>query len=170
VELPGSLYLYAIATVSITFVGFSALLVVFRQSMGGQLTRYDTYFTLSFIQAGFVVTAGALVPPAVALYSVSQDAAWRIAGGIVSILVFTFVARVPARRRAATGQPMPRQIKFMLTLQALSGVSLVLGAAGVYGATVGAAYVSAIAVLLITSGAAYLGALALILPDLTTGK
>jgi archaellum biogenesis protein FlaJ (TadC family) len=170
VELPGSLYLYAIATVSITFVGFSAMLVVFRQSMGGQLTRYDTYFTLSFIQAGFVVTAGALVPPAVALYSVSPDAAWRIAGGIVAILVFMFVARVPGRRRAATGQSMPPQITTMLTLQALSGVSLVLGSAGFYGTTVGAAYVSAIAVLLITSGAAYLGALALILPDLTTGK
>jgi hypothetical protein len=67
VELTGSTYLYSLATTSVTFVGFSALLIVFRQSIGGGLTRYDTYFTLSFIQTGFIVTAGALLPPLLAL-------------------------------------------------------------------------------------------------------
>ena len=52
--LAGELFLYALATISITFVGFSALLIVFRQTMGGKLTPYDTYFTLSFIQIGFI--------------------------------------------------------------------------------------------------------------------
>jgi hypothetical protein len=33
-EIPGSSYLYALATVSITFVGFSALPMIFRQTMG----------------------------------------------------------------------------------------------------------------------------------------
>lgn len=49
-ELPGIAYLYSLATVSITFVGFAALLIVVRQSIGGQVTSYDMYFTLSFIQ------------------------------------------------------------------------------------------------------------------------
>ena len=39
-ELPGANYLYALATISVTFVGFSALLLVFRQTIGGKMTSY----------------------------------------------------------------------------------------------------------------------------------
>jgi hypothetical protein len=59
-ELPGANYLYALATVSVTFVGFSALLLVFRETIGGRMTGCDSYFTLSFMQAGFIVAAGIL--------------------------------------------------------------------------------------------------------------
>jgi hypothetical protein len=38
-ELPGANYLYALATISVTFVGFSALLLVFRQTIGGKMTK-----------------------------------------------------------------------------------------------------------------------------------
>ena len=33
-ELPGSNYLYTIATLSITYAGFAALIVIFRQIIG----------------------------------------------------------------------------------------------------------------------------------------
>ena len=49
-ELAGANYLYALATISVTFVGFSALLLVFRETIGGKMTSYDSYFTLSFMQ------------------------------------------------------------------------------------------------------------------------
>src|SRR5215467_7409856 len=39
-ELPGASYLSALATISVTFVGFSALLLVFRQTIGGKMTSY----------------------------------------------------------------------------------------------------------------------------------
>ena len=61
-------YLYALAGLSVSFVGFSTLVIVFRQSAGGRLSSYDSYFVLSFMQAGFIVTAGALLPPLFALY------------------------------------------------------------------------------------------------------
>jgi hypothetical protein len=48
-SLPGANYLYALANFSITFVGFSALLLVFRQTNGGKMTSYDSYFKLAFI-------------------------------------------------------------------------------------------------------------------------
>src|SRR5215471_15941048 len=51
-ELPGANFLYALATISVTFVGFSALLLVFRETIGGRMTGYDSYFALSFMQAG----------------------------------------------------------------------------------------------------------------------
>jgi hypothetical protein len=43
-ELPGANYLYALASISVTFVGFSALILVFRQTIGGKMTSYDSQF------------------------------------------------------------------------------------------------------------------------------
>jgi hypothetical protein len=43
-ELLGASYLHALAAISVTFVGFSALLLVFRQTIGGKMTSYDSYF------------------------------------------------------------------------------------------------------------------------------
>jgi hypothetical protein len=167
VELPGSIYLYALATVSITFVGFSALLIVFRQSMGGELTRYDTYFTLSFIQAGFIVTAGALVPPLLALFEWSHDVVWRISSTVIAIPILWFVVSVPARRRAATRRPVPAFVWALLSVQAAAALALVLRAAGRLDAPAGAVYALAITAMLFASGIAYLLALSVILPELT---
>jgi hypothetical protein len=98
-------YLYALAGLSVSFVGFSTLVIVFRQSAGGRLSSYDSYFVLSLMQAGFIVTAGALLPPLIALYGLSESVVLRVAGGITSIPIAWFVASVPGRRRAATGAP-----------------------------------------------------------------
>src|SRR5690348_14694308 len=106
-ELPGSSYLFALATVSITFVGFSALLVVIRQGMGGRLKEYDIYFTLSFVQIGFIVTGSSLVPPLLWLYEWPVAVVWRLASAIIALPVLWFVATVPRRRRAATGARTP---------------------------------------------------------------
>ena len=66
-ELPGSGYLYALATISVTFVGFSSLVLVFRQTVGEATTHYDSYFVLAFMQVGFIVAGGCLLPPLLAL-------------------------------------------------------------------------------------------------------
>lgn len=165
-ELAGSGFLYALATVSITFVGFSALLIVFRNSMGGELTKYDTYFTLSFIQIGFIVTAGALLPPLLALYGWQPHVVWRVAGAIVVIPLVWFVATVPARRRAATGGPVPAFIATLLGLQGASALALLLTTAGVFAGCEAAAYSTAVTTVLVTSGIAFLMALGVILPGL----
>ena len=101
-ELPGANYLYALATVSVTFVGFSALLLVFRETIGGRMTGYDSYFALSFMQAGFIVAAGGLLPQLLAFYEMSHTSVWRASSLIMAIPIFLFVAKTPGRRRAAT--------------------------------------------------------------------
>src|SRR3974377_188859 len=101
-ELPGANYLYALATVSITFVGCSALLLVFRETIGGRMTSYDSYFTLSFMQAGFIVPAGGLLPQLSAFFESLHTSVWRTSSLILAIPIFLFVARVPGRRRTAT--------------------------------------------------------------------
>ena len=100
-ELPGTGYLYTLATVSITFVGFSALLFIYRQTVGSEVTRYDSYFLLSFIQPGFIVTGGALLPPLFALCDLSPVAVWRLASILAAFTILLFVLTVPSRRHAA---------------------------------------------------------------------
>ena len=167
-ELPGSGYLYSLAVVSITFVGFAALLIVFRQTMGGAPTSYDAYFALSFIQIGFIVTAGALLPPLLALYGWSAETVWRVAGAALALTILWFVATIPRRRRAATGHPVPLFVRTLLAVQALSAIALLLVATKVLRTGPGI-YASALTLVLIASGIAYLLALSAVLPTAKRG-
>lgn len=161
-ELHGSAYLYALAAVSITFVGFSALLLVFRQTIGGRMTRYDAFFTLSFVQSGFIVAMGAMLPPLLALYSLGEETVWRVSSGVGAVLVLAFVAAFPSRRRRATGRGAPIYVWILLALQALAGLDLALGAAGVPLGPQSASFAAAMTTMLVSSGVAFLAALSLI--------
>jgi hypothetical protein len=160
-------YLYMLAGLSVSFVGFSSLVIVFRQSAGGRLSSYDSYFVLSFMQAGFIVAAGALLPPLFALYGATEERVLRVASAITAIAIWLFVASVPRRRRAATGGPAPTFIRLFLFLQLLAGLGLVLGALGRPLGPGVAPYASALTLVLVTSGIAFLLALNVILPGLT---
>ncbi len=165
-ELPGSIYLYALATVSITFVGFSGLLLVFRQTMGHTMTRYEGYFVLSFLQPGFMVTAGSLLPPALALYGVSPSTVWRVSSAIMAITILAFVVTLPGRRRrAASHQSIPRYVWTLLSLQLLIALYLLINAIGTPVTPGVAPYAAGMTGLLFTSGIAYLLALAVALGE-----
>jgi hypothetical protein len=107
------------------------------------------------------------VPPLLALYGWSPDVVWRVSSSGIAIPIFRFVVTIPARRRGATGRPVPAFIWTLLALQATAGVALVLRAAGSLRESGGAVYASAMTVMLFTSGIAYLLALSVIRPELT---
>ena len=159
-ELPGANYLYALATISVTFVGFSALLLVFRQTIGGTMTSYDSYFTLAFMQAGFIVAAGGLLPQMLAFFEMSHASVWRVSSVIMAIPISLFVATTPGRRRAATDEPIPFYVGLLLVLQFLAGVCLLLNAVGWPVPPNLATFALALTVMLFTTGIAYLIALA----------
>src|SRR5260370_20417042 len=102
-------YLYALAGLSVSFVGFSTLLIVFRQSAGGRLTHYDSYFVLTFMQAGFIVSAGALVPLLLVLLGLPEAGAVRAASAITAIPICLFVATVPGRDADSLGVARARR-------------------------------------------------------------
>jgi hypothetical protein len=56
VELPGASYLYTLATVSITFVGFSVFFILIRQALGGTVSEFDIFLTKNFLQLGFTAS------------------------------------------------------------------------------------------------------------------
>jgi hypothetical protein len=159
-DLPGANYLYALATISITFVGFSALLLVFRETIGGKLTGYDSYFTLSFMQAGFIVTGGGLLPQLLAFYDLSHTSVWRASSVIAAVPILLFVATTPIRRRRATSEPIPAYVWLLLFLQFLAGVQLLSNALGWPLPPGPASFALALTVMLFTTAIAYLVALA----------
>jgi len=158
-ELAGATYLYALATISVTFVGFSALLLVFRETIGGKMTSYDSYFMLSFMQAGFIVTAGGLLPQLLAFYEIPHNSVWRMSSLIVAVLIFVFVFTTPSRRRAATNESIPFYVGLLLLLQFLAGAYLLLNAIGWPASPNLAPFALALTVMLVTTGFAYLIAL-----------
>ena len=164
-EIPGSSYLYTLATVSITFVGFSALLMIFRQTMGVAITKYDNFFTLSFIQTGFIVTAGSMLPQLLALFEQSHGTVWRVSSTIMAIIVLSFVGTFPVRRRAATGARAPLYVNILLVFQGIIAASLISDAIGKPLEPGAALYASAMAGILLTSGIAYLIALSVTLRE-----
>src|SRR6516164_7889222 len=97
-------YLYTLATLSITFVGFSALVIVLRQTLGGDLSRLDLLLTKIFVQLGFLVAGAALLPPLLALLRCPEPLVWRISSAIAAAL---FALSYPTRRRAASGDSTP---------------------------------------------------------------
>jgi hypothetical protein len=56
------------ATLAVTFVGFSAFVIILRQTIGGKMSRLDVLTARIFIQLGFIVAAGAMVPALLSLF------------------------------------------------------------------------------------------------------
>lgn len=151
-DLSGSAYLYALATISVTFVGFSALLLVFRQATAGPMAAYESYFMLTFIQSGFIVTAGSLLPPLLGLYGLPPSTVWQASSVLIAIPIFVFVVTLPGRRRAAS-EHKPRWM--LLVLQLLTVPCLLLNALGWLGGPGIAPYATAMSGFLFVAGIAY---------------
>jgi len=61
-------YLYTIATVGMTFAGLSVLTMILRQMLGGQMTKWDSFVTRTWVQLGFMTTFGSILPPLLILF------------------------------------------------------------------------------------------------------
>src|SRR5438552_18518932 len=152
-------YLYTLAALSITFVGFTALVVILRQTLGGELSRLDVLITRIFIQLGFMVAAGCMLPPLLMLFHVSGAWIWRFSSMVIAIPTLVFACTYPSRRKAASGVRMPIAVwtdvlAILLLSLVLLGCGMGVGATGEPGP-----YVAALTGILFVAGWAYLQAL-----------
>ena len=109
-------YLYTLAVVAVTFVGFSTIFATFRHALGGDVSKYDLLLTRSILHLGLIVVLGALLPPMLALLGFKANLIQRGASAVAGILALVLNATYPARRRAATGRPMPKKVWIEATL------------------------------------------------------
>ena len=109
-EVKGAVLLYTLAGLMITFAGFSALLLALRPAAGARLSLLDRYLAKTVMTYIFVLAAGALLPPILALYGIEEPWVWRSAAVIFAAPMLSLQVTYPHRRRKRVGDGPPPAI------------------------------------------------------------
>ena len=144
-------YLYAIAAVGMSFAGLSVLTMILRQMLGGQMTKFDSFVARSWLQLGFMITLGSILPPLLALVAVPTPMVWRFSSGVMAVILGCWALTFPRRRLATNSTSLPRPVVTFLAAMDLTALALAANAIvgpvqrlqGVYAASVTAILVGA---------------------------
>lgn len=129
-ELPGSNYLYTLALLAITYGGFAALFMLFREKLPGELVNYDAFIIRGVVQKAFIVAACSMLPPLLAYCDLSQSAIWRLSSLVTGALQALFLVTWLSRRRVVKNIPTSKWLALNLFLQLLVAAFLIVGATG----------------------------------------
>ena len=103
-------YLYTMAAVGMSFAGLSVLTMILGQMLGGQMNKFDGFVARSWVQLGFMITFGAMLPPLLGLVEVSTPMLWRVSSGLMAIILGWWALTFPRRRKATKPTPLPIQV------------------------------------------------------------
>ena len=84
-ESPGTTYLYTLALLGMTFMGFAAIVMLLRQTLGRHLRAFDVLFARVYMEFALIVSMGAMLPPLLMLWELPIGAVWRLSSGLVGI-------------------------------------------------------------------------------------
>ena len=123
-EISGSTYLYAIASLSMAFVSFSVIVVVFRQMMGAEMSKFHLLLVRLFIESGLLTVMLALLPSLLLLLGFESPQLWKIASGIGAItLIVYLITYIIRRRKVKSGRvPMRIYVNYVISFITLSGL------------------------------------------------
>jgi hypothetical protein len=164
-EVESAVFLFTLATLSLTFAGFAALFMILRQVSGGKLNALDRFLTRTLVGHLFVIIGGALLPPALALYAIPDTWVWKISAAAFTVLMLPLLLTYQHRRVAVTGKRAPAPILVLfLVVDPLSIVAM-LGYVFDNFHHAAAAYISALTINFFSYGFAFVIALDVILRD-----
>jgi len=109
-------YFGTLATVVVTFVGFSSVFLTFRQAAGGRVSRYDVLVTRTIVYYGVLIVLGALLPLLLTLFGLPPAAVARTAGATAALPALGYNIIFPRRRRVVTGRPTPGRVRVHIAL------------------------------------------------------
>ena len=147
-------YLYAMAAVGMSFAGLSVLTMILGQMLGGQMNKFDGFVARSWVQLGFMITFGSILPPLLALFEVSTPVVWRTSSGLLAIILGFWALTFPRRRHAAKATPLPMQVKIFCAAMDLVALALAANAIAVPAGSLPGVYAASVTAILI--GAALL--------------
>lgn len=166
-ELKGTSYLYALATLMVTFAGFSALLMAIRQSAGGRLSSLDRFLAKTTVGNATMLTGGALLPPLLSLFDIPEAWIWKASALIFGLPMLALLLTFPKRRMAATGKPPPRSILAIFVGLGSASLIAMIGFVFAKSEHTAAAYIAAVTVNFFTLAFAFVIALDVILQQPT---
>ena len=91
-------YLFHLSGLSLSFVGFSAVVVTLRGALGGKLSERHLRLVRLYIEGGFLVTALALVPALLNLLHIPDTVLWPLSSAVAAS-IFTILLVIQFRRR-----------------------------------------------------------------------
>jgi hydrogenase-4 membrane subunit HyfE len=130
-ELPGAGYFYALAPLSMAFVGFTSIVVVLHQSTGKPLSPFHILITSLLVELGLMATGFAMLAPTLAICGLRTDLVWRVTSAIMLAVLVPWLVRYPMRRKAsAPKEKIPPRVYIMTILGILVIVALCLNLVG----------------------------------------
>lgn len=130
-ELPGAPYFYALAGLSMAFVGFTSIVVVLREGTGKPLTAFQVLITRLFAELGLMATAFAMLAPTLAVSGMREPLVFQISSAIMLAVMVPWFVTYPIRRKvAAPDQRFPLRGYIMNFLGALAAIALFLNLVG----------------------------------------
>ena len=93
-------YLSHLANLSLSFVGFSAVVVTLRGALGGKLSDRHLRLVRLYIEGGLLVTLLALVPALLNLLHVPDAVTWPLSSAAAAS-IFSILLVIQFRRRRA---------------------------------------------------------------------
>jgi hypothetical protein len=118
-------YLLRLAALSLSFVGFSSVVVTLRGALGGKLSDPHLRLVRLYIEGGFMVTALALVPTLLNLLHVADSVTWPLSSAVAaSVLTFVLVVQFRRRRTVEGRFPPWVVIIYVVSTAAVAGLWL----------------------------------------------
>ncbi len=107
-ELSGSGYFFALAGLSMAFLGFTSIVVVLHKGTGVPLSAFQVLITRLFTELGLMATGFAMVAPTLALFGIAEELVWPISSGFMLAVLVPWLITYPIRRKkAAPDQKWP---------------------------------------------------------------
>jgi hypothetical protein len=125
-------YLMRLAGLSLSFVGFSAVVVTLRGALGGELSDRHLRLVRLYIEGGLLVTALALLPTLLTLLHVPDAVTWQVSSAAAAS-IFTVLLLIQARRRRAV-EPgrFPPWVVIVYAVSTVAVASLWFNVAGIF--------------------------------------
>jgi hypothetical protein len=107
-DLPGLNYFFALAALSMAFVGFTSVVVVLYQSTGKELSALHILLTRLFVELGLMATGFAMLAPTLSICGFAPNSVWHFSSVIMLLALGSWLFYYPFRRkRAAPDESLP---------------------------------------------------------------
>ncbi len=130
-ELPGSGYLYTVATLAMTFIGFCAIVISLHATRDKENRKLKLLrrHTRGYIEIGFSAVMAAMVAPMLAACGMPAWLTWRWASAIIAVVFAVHIWYTLTRFAAITGR-IPTHVLVNSTITGLIVLSLLVNSSG----------------------------------------
>lgn len=124
-------YLLCLAALSLSFVGFSAIVVTLRGALGGELSARHIRLVCLYIEGGLLVTALALAPALLNVLQIADTIIWRLCSAAAATIFTVFLLVQSRRRRAVEPGRFPPWVIVINAVSIVAIAGLWLNVAGI---------------------------------------